>query len=109
MNRPPLTSYAVTDTNVMLDIYSCHDVSLNYDALHGRIGVAALDDPSIVYRRARARESLFLAMHFHKVKAVTYSLHSERVGSRSRSDGPSVCRGPRLSRAPRYVTSGRPI
>jgi hypothetical protein len=31
-----------------------------------------------------------------------------RVGSRSRSDGPSVCRGPRLSRAPRYVTSRRP-
>src|SRR5580704_11789456 len=39
--------------------------------------MAALDDPSIVYRRARARESLLLAMHFHKVKAQTYSLHSE--------------------------------
>jgi hypothetical protein len=34
-----------------------------------------------------------------------------RIGGRSRSGGPSVCRVPKLSRAPRpprYVTSGRP-
>lgn len=68
---------AITDTNVLLDIYSCHDLTTTYNEAHGRLGTAARDDLAVVYRRARARESLLLATYYNKVKATTYSLHSE--------------------------------
>lgn len=62
---------AVVDTNVLLDVFSCHDLAGAYDYL-GR--TAAVSDPFAVYRRARARESMLLAMYLHRVQAYTYSL-----------------------------------
>lgn len=62
---------AVVDTNVLVDLFSCHDVFEEYE----RLGAgAAVADPRAVYRRARARESLLLAMHFQGVGAYTYSV-----------------------------------
>lgn len=67
------------DTNVFLDIHSCHDVKRDFDKLHGEIGDAAVDDPKIVYRRARARESMLFAMYLHKIKGTTMSLRHEAI------------------------------
>ena len=77
--RPPYSEsqdlLAVVDTNVILDVVSLHDLSQTYE----RLGADGVDTPDAVYRRSRARESLLLAIYFHKAKAVTYSLHSEPV------------------------------
>jgi rRNA-processing protein FCF1 len=62
---------AVLDTNVLLDIYSSHDLLRTYE----RLGEGAVDDISMVYRRARARESLLVVNYFNKVKADTFSLY----------------------------------
>lgn len=67
------------DTNVFLDIHSCHDVTRDFDRLHCEIGDAAVDDPKIVYRRARARESMLFALYLHKSKGTTMSLHHEAI------------------------------
>jgi hypothetical protein len=77
MNEPLV--YAVTDTNVLLDVHSCHDLTTAYNDAYARLGKAAVDDLTVVYRRARARESLLLGMHLNRVKATTYSLHFEPV------------------------------
>jgi hypothetical protein len=69
--EPPLV--AVVDTNVLIDVYSCHDLTSTYE----QVGVEALDSSSAIYRRARARESLLLVIYLHRVRARTYSLHSE--------------------------------
>ncbi len=70
---------AVVDTNVLLDIHSCHDAMDSYNKAHALLAAAAIDDPSVVFRRARARESLLLAIYFDKIDAVTHSLHNEAV------------------------------
>jgi hypothetical protein len=75
-NAPP---DFIVDTNVWLDIHSCHDVSENFDALHAQIGDAAIDDPAITYRLARARDAALLAMYFHKIKATTMALTHEAI------------------------------
>jgi len=81
--------YAITDTNVLLDIHSCHDVLGTYYEAHARLGDAAIDEPSVTYRRTRARESLLLAMHFNDVSANTYSLHFELVDLLTRRAPPA--------------------
>ena len=62
---------AVVDTNVMLDVYSCHDLEGEYDKGGDIAG------PNATYRRARARESLLLAIYLHAIRAMTYGLHHE--------------------------------
>ena len=63
---------AVLDSNVLMDISSCHDA---YDT-YGELGFdAPAEHRRAIYRRARARESLLLAMYLHKVGAVTYCLY----------------------------------
>jgi hypothetical protein len=82
---------AVLDTNVKLDIYSCHDfVRTADDAITKATGtpVAALEEPRVTYRFARARESLLLAMYLHARSAKTFSLHRELV-DRLTTSGPS--------------------
>lgn len=79
MQSPESQFTAVVDTNVLLDVYSCHDVAKTYDDVHSRLGVAAVDERSVVYRRARAQESLWLAIYFNKIGATTFSLHHESV------------------------------
>ena len=61
----PSQLLAVVDTNVLLDIYSCHDVSNSYEQGAQIDTEAFVDSGEAVYRRARARESLILAMYFH--------------------------------------------
>jgi len=65
---------AVVDANVLLDLHSCHNFSEEYEKIYATRGVAAIDDPAVVYRRARARESLLLAMYFNATGATTDSL-----------------------------------
>jgi hypothetical protein len=65
------TPIAVLDTNVMLDVYSCHDLANEY-----RKG-GDVAGPEATYRRARARESLMLAIYLHSIRATTYGLHHE--------------------------------
>lgn len=70
---------AVLDTNVFIDIHSCHDLKGTFDRLHSSLGDAAIDEPVVAYRLRRARESLLLAMYFNKNSTTTYSLHNEAV------------------------------
>ena len=67
----PSSTIAVLDTNVILDILSCHDLMQEYEEL----GEGAVDQEPMVYRRARARESLLLCMHLHGSWSDTLSLH----------------------------------
>jgi hypothetical protein len=73
---------AVLDTNVKLDIYSCHDVLRTVEqevAKSAGAPLLALEQPRVTYRFARARESLLLAMYLHARSAKTFSLHHELV------------------------------
>jgi len=72
---------AVLDTNVLLDVFSLHDLNAQYERLgmgfdeQGQpVGAERANDRPAVYRRSRARESLLLAIHLHKIAATTYSL-----------------------------------
>ncbi len=65
----------VIDTCVLLDIYSCHDLGRAYD----KHGTDFPDTPALTYRRARARESLLLAVYLHRARAVTWNLADESV------------------------------
>lgn len=67
---------AVVDTNVLLDMYSCHDLYCAYEQLGHDDCVS---HPTAVFRRARARESLLLAIYLHRRRATTYSLGDEAV------------------------------
>jgi hypothetical protein len=51
---------------------------------------AAIDQQSVVYRRARARESLLLAMHFNNIAATTFSLHFEVLDLLTRRAPPAA-------------------
>jgi hypothetical protein len=64
---------AILDTNVVLEIYSIHDLFEAYD----RTGADDVDAPELVFRRARARDSLLLAMYFHATRAKTVALPQE--------------------------------
>lgn len=69
----------ILDTNIFLDITSCHDLKRDVEELFPRLGNAALDDPSVHFRLVRAREASLLAMLFHKTKTTTWSLHHEPI------------------------------
>lgn len=69
----PRQIIAVVDTNLLLDLWSCHDMWAAYEKEpHG-------DTPAHLYRRVRAREALLLAMHLHRIKAGTWSLRTEAI------------------------------
>lgn len=77
MNHPkPL---AVIDTNVFVEIHSCHDLRRDFERLHAKLGNAAIEHPDITLRMQRARESAVLAMYFHSIGAHTYSLRGEAI------------------------------
>jgi hypothetical protein len=84
-NEPP--AVAVLDTNVLLDVFSCHDLSAKVDKVAADGGPIA-DDASVVHRRARARESLLLAMYFDATGATTHSLLNEADGMLTRAVPP---------------------
>lgn len=66
---------AVVDTNVMLEITSCHDV---FDAAT-ELGVEGARSEAMTYRFGRMRESLILAMHLHREGLTTASLWESLV------------------------------
>jgi hypothetical protein len=63
---------AVLDTNVLLDIYSAHD-------LLEKVNCERPEEKIVAYRKARAKNSLLLAIQFHQTRATTYNLHAEVV------------------------------
>jgi hypothetical protein len=65
---------AVVDTNVLVDLYSCSDLLKEYESLGQADLAQAMRTPKAVWRRARARESLFLGWCFHTVEARTFHL-----------------------------------
>ena len=79
---------AVVDTNVLLDIYSCHDLVGSFDLAHQSLGDGVLGDPSFLYRRERARSSLLLAVYLDRIKATTCSLNAEPIAMMLRSAPP---------------------
>jgi hypothetical protein len=94
---PTTNTMAVLDTNVFLDIYSCHDATETYDALYRTKGIAAIDELPVVYRRARARESLLLAALFNKMNATTFSLHAEPIALLTKNAPPTLAGGVSLA------------
>ncbi len=81
---------AALDTNVFLDIHSAHDLIRGHDALHAELGDSAIDDRRVIYRVVRARESLLLGIHLHRIVASTYSLHSELLAQLKRAAPPDA-------------------
>jgi hypothetical protein len=66
---------AVVDTNIFLDLYSWHDWHEQFDSRTPAVVLRPdLTDATSVWRKARAREALLLAMHLTKVKATTLGL-----------------------------------
>lgn len=67
------TLAAVVDTNVLLDIASCHNLSGTYEV----VGVRGVHTQQAVYRRARVREAFLLAMYWNQLGSATYGLLDE--------------------------------
>lgn len=61
---------AVVDSNVFLEVWSCHDLAQAYEQPE--------ETPDLARKRAlrwaRARDSLLLAIYFHQIRAATYGL-----------------------------------
>jgi len=74
----------------MLEIYSCADLADEYTVNE------VADSPAAVYRRARAREALLLAIYLHEAKVATWSLanetlnHMQRVADPKKLDDPKT-------------------
>jgi hypothetical protein len=84
----PVTFAAVLDTNVMLDAYSVHDIMGAYDKQH-----TDLDAPELVWRRARARESLLALIYLNRMGWQTWGLHSELFTQLERVAPPGATAG----------------
>jgi hypothetical protein len=91
----PPNAVAIVDTNVFLDIYSCHDAIIAYNSVYAEVGRVAVDHPKVVYRRARARESLLLALHLNKIGASTFTLQSEAMDKLELNAPPTAVGGVR--------------
>ncbi len=66
---------AVVDTNIFLDLYSWHDWHEQFDSRTPAVVLRPdLTDAKSVWRKARAREALLLAMYLTKIKATTLGL-----------------------------------
>jgi hypothetical protein len=79
---------AVVDTNVILDTHSVHDVMGAYDKRF-----SDRDAPELVFRRGRARESLLAMIYLNKIKATTFSLHSELLDQLTKVAPPDATPG----------------
>ena len=64
---------AAVDTNVVLQIYSCHDIEVAY----GEVDQATLAMPETAHRRRRVRAAVLLTIYFDETSAITYTLASE--------------------------------
>jgi hypothetical protein len=86
----------VLDTNVLVDIHSCHDIVRKYGERAKTLGPAAMTDRDVVFRRARAREGLLLAIYLHNVKATTFTLQGEAMRVLEKAAPPSAQGGTSL-------------
>jgi hypothetical protein len=86
----PIT--VAVDTNVFLDIHSCHDLVNDVEKLTAMLGDAdkAFDHPDVRFRIIRARESTLLAIYFNKMKTSTWSLHTESTSMLGRFAPPET-------------------
>ncbi len=91
VHEPPIV--AVLDTNVKLDMYSCHDVTRTYDSAFSTLGKAAASDPQVSYRFARAKEALLLAVYLNKLGAATFNLHHETIELLTKTVPPTAVGG----------------
>ena len=82
------TPVVAIDTNVLLDTVSIHDLLAEYHKQH-----VDLDTSELIFRRARARESLLAMMYLNKVKAPTLSLHSEFLTQLEKNSPPTATPG----------------
>lgn len=64
----PSSVEAVVDTNVMLDIFSCHD-------LERAAEIFPVDGHELEYRKRRAGDSVLLAIHLNEISAQTVGLN----------------------------------
>ena len=67
------TPVAVVDTNVIVELFSVHDVKREFEAKAIVLGKDAWEDPLVKYRVARARAAMLLALHFNDSCATTCS------------------------------------
>jgi hypothetical protein len=68
---------AAIDTNVLIEIYSAHDLLEAIDKLAHLTEPLIAVHPDVERRRVRARESLLLAHHLHQQGTFTYALLRE--------------------------------
>lgn len=75
LQGPMAKPIAVVDTNIFLDLYSWHDWHQQFESRAPAVILRPdLTDAKSVWRKARAREALLLAMYLTKINATTLSL-----------------------------------
>jgi hypothetical protein len=70
---------AVVDTNVMIDLHSCHDHTRVLHPALSEVGDAAWLKTDVWYRGTRARDAVLLAIYLDQIKATTWGSHGEFV------------------------------
>lgn len=78
-NPPPSRELAVPcacvlDPNVLLEIYSLHDVVGLFSRLHVRHGAETENVPEVGHRRTRMADSLVLAIARHELQSLCFVL-----------------------------------
>lgn len=69
----------VIDTNVILELYSVHDLMRDFEESHAKKGEAAAEDPKVRFRRLRMADSLALAIALHEKKETSFQLVTEAI------------------------------
>lgn len=69
----------VFDTNVVLELYSLHDLTRLYNQKHAVHGETTEDLPEVMHRRERAADTLALAIALHETQAQSFHLVSEAL------------------------------
>jgi hypothetical protein len=69
----------VIDTNVILELYSIHDLMRDFEESHAKKGEAAAADPRVRFRRLRMADSLALAIALHEKRETSFQLVTEAI------------------------------
>jgi hypothetical protein len=68
---------AVVDTNVMIDIHSCHDFTGRLHPALAQMGDGGWLTPGVWYRGTRARDALLLTIYLDQIGATTWGSNGE--------------------------------
>jgi hypothetical protein len=68
---------AVVDSNVLLDLISCHNYTRKFEPVWATKGDGAWRDAGVDYRGSRACDALLLAIYLDQIRATTWSSHGE--------------------------------